>query len=187
MRAADTSAYDPIARGVHWLNAILALVTILLAWGLLGAPRHSDARQWLILLHGSCGLVILALMLFWAGWRLRHPSPALRPMLTLVEALLAHATQVAIFLLFVIMPLSGYVSLAAAGKTVSFFGVVAIPPLAPQSGRLSQAAIAVHLLGEFLIYALMALHIGAALMHGFVRRDGILERMLPRRSWRSLT
>jgi cytochrome b561 len=25
------------------------------------------------------------------------------------------------------------------------------------------------------------MHAGAALMHGFIRRDGILERMLPRR------
>jgi cytochrome b561 len=80
------------------------------------------------------------------------------------------------------MPLSGYVGLAAAGKPVSLFGIVPIPLLAPQSGRLSQAAIALHLCGEFMIYGLVALHVGAALMHGFIRRDGILERMLPRRS-----
>jgi cytochrome b561 len=179
-RAANAIAYDPVARGIHWVNAILALVTILLAWSILGAPRHSAAREWLIMLHGSCGIAILAVMLFWAGWRTRHRSPPLRPPLTAIEALLAHATQFAIFVLFIAMPLSGYVSLAAAGKTVSLFGVVAIPPLTPESGRLSQAAIALHLLGQFLIYGLVALHISAAVMHGFIRRDGILERMLPR-------
>jgi len=173
--------YDPIARGLHWLNAVLALVTILLAWSMLDAPRYSDARQWLITLHGSCGIVILAIMLVWAGWRLRHGSPSLRPVLSWAEVMLARATQAAIFLLFVVMPVSGYVSLAAAGKSVSFFGVILIPPLMPESGRLSQIAIAIHQLGEFLIYALVALHIAAALLHGFVRRDGILERMLPRR------
>jgi cytochrome b561 len=35
------------------------------------------------------------------------------------------------------------------------------------------------LLGEFLIYALVGLHIAAALLHGFVRRDNVLQRMLP--------
>ena len=79
------------------------------------------------------------------------------------------------------MPLSGYVSLAAAGRPLSFFGIVALPALVPQSGLVSQTAIALHLVGEFVIYALLAAHIGAALMHGFIRRDGILERMLPRR------
>ena len=173
--------YDRVARGVHWLNAVLAVVTVMLAWGLLGAPRHSAARAWLLTLHGSFGIAILGVMLFWAGWRLRHPAPPLRPALRWIEVLLAHATQAAIFFLFVAMPISGYVSLAAAGKAVSLFGIVAVPPLLPMSGRVSQAAIALHLAGEFMIYGLVGLHIAAALMHGFVWRDGILERMLPRR------
>jgi len=135
-------------------------------------------RHWLIVLHGSCGIAVLALMLFWAGWRLRHRSPALRPMLTLIEVMLARAVQAAIFLLFVAMPISGYLSLAAAGLTVSVFGIP-IPPLLAQDDRLSQIALAAHLCGQFLIYALVAMHIGAAVVHGFFRRDGILERMLP--------
>ncbi len=173
--------YDPIARGLHWVNAMLTAVVVLLAWGISGAPRHSGARDWLIALHGSVGLVILLLMLFWLGWRLSHTAPPLRPVLTGIEILLARSTHLGLQLLFVLMPLSGYVSLAAAGRPLSFFGIAAIPPLMPESGLLSQSAIAVHLVGEFLIYALLAAHIGAALMHGFIRRDGILERMLPRK------
>jgi cytochrome b561 len=160
---------------------MLAAVVVLLAWGISGAPRHGGTRDWLIALHGSVGLVILLLMMFWLGWRLRHSSPPLRPVLTGIEIVLARSTHLGLQLLFGFMPLSGYVSLAAGGRPLSFFGVVAIPPLVPESGLLSQAAIALHLVGEFLIYALLAAHIGAALMHGFIRRDGILERMLPRR------
>jgi cytochrome b561 len=182
VRPPREAAYDPVTRRLHWLNAVLALAAILLAWCLLGAPRHGEARAWLLTLHGSCGVAILGLMLFWAGWRLRHSAPPLRPTLRWVEALLARATHAAILVLFIAMPLSGYVSLAAAGKPVSLFGIAAVPPLVPESGRLSQAAIALHLVGEFLIYGLVALHVGAALMHGFIRRDGILERMLPKRS-----
>jgi cytochrome b561 len=178
-RGVEPVVYDPVARQLHWLNAILALITILLAWGIVGAPRHSDARVWLMTLHGSFGIVILAVMMVWAGWRLRHASPSLRPGLTWIEVVLAHGTQMAIFVLFVAMPVSGYVSLAATGKAVSLFGVIQLPSLVPESSRLSQAAIALHLLGEFLIYGLVGLHIGAALLHGFVRRDDILQRMLP--------
>jgi cytochrome b561 len=175
------TAYDPITRALHWLNAMLAAMAIALAYGISGTPRHSEAREWLLMLHGSTGIAILATMLFWAGWRLRHRAPPLSPVLTRIEILLAHATQATLFLLFIAMPVSGYTILAASGHTVSFFGFVAIPPLAPQSGRLAQAAVALHLTGEFIIYGLLALHIGAALMHGVIRRDGIFERMLPRR------
>ena len=174
--------YDPVTRRIHWLNAILVAVTIALAWGIIGAPRQEAARAWLIALHGSCGIAVLALMLFWVGWRLRHPSPPLRPALRASQAWLARATQGAIFVLFIAMPITGYVSLATAGVPLRFFGLVDLPLLMPESGRLSQVAIALHLAGEFLIYALVALHIAAALMHGLVRRDGILERMLPPRA-----
>jgi cytochrome b561 len=176
------TAYDPITRALHWLNAMLAVAAIALAYGISGAPRHSGAREWLLMLHGSIGIAILATVLVWAGWRLRHRAPPLWPTLTRLEIVLAHATQAALFLLFVAMPISGYTILAASGHPLSFFGVAAIPPLVPQSGQLAQAAVALHLTGEFLIYGLLALHIGAALMHGFIRRDGIFERMLPRRS-----
>jgi cytochrome b561 len=177
----DKTGYDTVTRRLHWANAVLAVVTVMLAWGIVGAARHDPARQLLIALHGSFGIAILALVLFWCGWRLRHKPPALWPLLTRIEVLLARGTQAALFALFVAMPVSGYVSLAAAGHAVSLFGVVAIPPLVPASGRLSQAAIALHLLGQFLIYGLVALHAGAAMLHGFVRRDGILEWMLPSR------
>lgn len=177
----DAMVYDRVTRRLHWANAILALVTVLLAWCVLGAPRHGATRGRLLMLHGSCGIVVLALMLFWAGWRLRHASPPLRPTLRWIEVTLARTTQAAIFVLFVAMPITGYVSLAAAGIPASLFGLVAIPPLVPPSGLLSQVAVALHLLGEFMIYGLVALHISAALMHGFIRRDGILERMLSKR------
>jgi cytochrome b561 len=180
-RSAKGPVYDPVARGLHWANAMLAAITILLAYGISGTPRHSDDRAWLLTLHGSVGIVILALMLVWAGWRLRHPSPPLRPVLTRLQIWLAHATQAAIFLLFVAMPLSGYAILAASGNAVRFFGLFAIPALLPQSGRVAQVAVALHLTGQMLIYGLVALHIAAALLHGIVRRDGIMERMLPSR------
>lgn len=179
--ATPETGYDAVARGVHWLNAVLAAITVALAWCIIGAPRHSDARGWLIMLHGSCGIAILALLIFWAGHRFRHRPPPLRPVLGRLEAVLARTTHAVLFALFVAMPVSGYLSLAAAGRSVSLFGVVAIPPLVPQSEPLSQVAIALHLVGQFLIYGLVAMHVAAAALHGFVRRDGILERMLPRR------
>jgi cytochrome b561 len=181
-RTVRPSRYDPVVRRAHWLAAILAAITIALAWSITGAARHSGIRDWLIELHGSVGLVILVLMLFWMGRRLRHKSPPLRPLLSGIEVLLARGTHVALLALFVAMPLTGYIALAAAGRAVTLFGVIPIPTLVPENLSVARAAMALHLIGEFLIYGLVALHVGAALMHGFVRRDGILERMLPRRS-----
>ncbi len=180
-RGNGQQGYDRVSRALHWGNAILAVIVIALALSISGAPRHGWARGWLLIMHMSLGMVILAVMLFWAGWRLRHPAPALRPLLSWIEALLARSAQAALFLLFIAMPLSGYVTEAGAGRSVALFAVVPIPSLVPASFRLAQAAMALHLVGEFLIYAVVALHVSAALMHGFIRRDGILQWMLPPR------
>src|SRR5207245_10824997 len=108
----------------------------------------------------------------------RPPGPADCPR---IEAFAAHADQALLYLIFLVMPLSGYVNTAAAGHSVSFFGLVAIPPLVPENLRLAQFAVAVHLAGQFAVYALVGVHVAAALTHRFVRRNLILDRMLPRR------
>ena len=173
--------YDPVARALHWLVAGLAVVVVSLGWAIPGAPRETESRDLLLLLHRSVGLSILALMVIRVLWRLFHPPPPLPADFPRIEALAAHADYALLYVLFLVMPLSGYLNAAAAGHSVSVFGVVAIPPLVPENDRLSQAAIAVHLTGQFLVYALVAVHVAAALIHRIVRRNTILDRMLPLR------
>ena len=46
---------------------------------------------------------------------------------------------------------------------------------------MAQVVFAIHLAGQFVVYALVAIHVAAALTHRFVRRNRILDRMLPLR------
>jgi cytochrome b561 len=179
--AAHQAHYGRVARHVHWLVFGLAVIVVTLGWAAVGAPPNSPARSSLLLLHRSIGLTILALMLFRTLWRARHPPPPLPPSLARLEAGLTRLTHLGLYVGFIAMPVSGYLNAAAAGHAVSFFGLAAIPPFAPANGRLSQWAIAAHLLGQYLVYALVALHVAGAAYHALIRRDGVFERMLPRR------
>jgi cytochrome b561 len=179
--AGPQDAYDPVARALHWLVAGLAVVIVALGWAIPGAARETGSRELLLLLHRSFGILIVASVLFRAVWRLSNPPPPLPPSLARIEAWGAHANHLLLYVFFVVQPASGYINAAAAGHAISFFGSFTIPPLIAESPRLSQVANAVHLAGQFIIYALVAVHVAAALMHAFIRRDGVFERMLPRR------
>jgi cytochrome b561 len=174
-------SYDRVARAVHWLVAALAVIVISLGWAIGGAPRNTLTRDLLLLLHRSVGQTILTAMVFRAGWRWRHPAPPLPSGLARLELTLAHSTHFLLYLIFIVMPLAGYVGEAAAGHAVNLFGIVSIPPLLPENNRLWQVAIAVHLVGQYFVYFFVTLHVAGALLHGIVWRDGVLERMLPRR------
>jgi cytochrome b561 len=164
---------------LHWLVAGLAVGVVVLGWALLAAPRNTPTRELLLLWHRSLGLVILAAMLFRLAWRSRHPPPPLPRTVAPLAAALARATHFSLYAILVAMPVAGYVNSAAAGHTVSLFGLVAVPPLLAENGRLSQAAITIHLAGQYFLYGFAALHVAGALYHAVIRRDGVLERMLP--------
>jgi cytochrome b561 len=180
----EIEAYGPVARAVHWTLAGLAVVVVALGWAMTGAPRGGDSRELLLSLHRSVGSLILALMVFRVVWRLTHPPPPLPAGFPRIEAAAAHADHALLYIVFLVMPLTGFLNAAAAGHPVSVFGLFAIPPLLPEDPLLAQVAVAIHLVGQFVVYALVAVHVAAALMHRFVRRNRILDRMLPLRRLR---
>jgi len=101
-----------------------------------------------------------------------------------LEAAAAYADHALLYVVFLFMPLTGLLNAAAAGHSISFFGLFMIPPFLPEDPRLAQVSVAVHLAGQFVVYALVAIHVAAALTHRFVRRNRILDRMLPLRPLR---
>ena len=171
--------YDGVAIGLHWLVAALAIAVATLGLLIPEAPRGSEWRDFVLLWHRSIGMTILLAMVLRVLWRIRHKPPPLPPGLRPAEAFLAHATHGLLYLAFLAMPLAGYLNTAAAGHSLSLFGLATIPPLIPENERLAQIAIGLHLVGQFAVYAFVALHVAAALMHGIVRRDGVFSRMLP--------
>jgi cytochrome b561 len=162
---------------LHWLIAALAVIVVSLGWAIGEAPRNTLARDNALLLHRSIGLTILFMMSLRAVWRWRHPPPPAS--IQGWERTLSRGTHFLLYLLFIGMPLAGYLNAAAAGHAVSVFGLISIPPLMPENDRFSQIAIAVHLAGQYFIYLFVALHVAGALRHGALKHDGVLERMLP--------
>jgi|TARA_A100001391_G_scaffold133570_1_gene92534 cytochrome b561 len=163
--------YGTIAIVVHWVTALLVLALIVL--GLNAADADTDAtKRALLIPHIALGLTVLALTIFRILWWVfadRRPDelagiPPLQSRIAATVHVLAYV--------FIIL-------LASTGIATNIIGGV-IPALATGAPIPDLDDIAprdIHGVLARLFMALLAIHIGAALYHHFIRRDGLLSRM----------
>ncbi len=177
--ASPVRRYTRTAQALHWVTAALMLCALPLAWVMVNMPKEAPSREWVLTVHKSVGLTILALVAVRLAWRAAHPAPPLPPDMARWERASAFASHWLLYLILVGMPVSGYILSAAGGHPVRYFGLFTVPGL-PENKALAHAGVWVHVVtGQWLVYALIVLHVAATVWHVAVRRDGVLDRMLP--------
>ena len=170
--------YGRVAVALHWGIGTLLLGQI--AFGFLLdeiAPRGTPARGAVINLHKSFGIALGVLIAARLAWRLAHRPPAWPAFMPAREARAARLGHVALYACMVTMPLTGYVGSNFSRHGVRFFGTV-LKPWGPDLPAVYNAFQAVHITTAFVFAALIAGHVGLALRHRFVERDGLFARML---------
>ena len=171
------ATYDPVWQAIHWLMAILFLTATGLGYYASTLPAGTGARPGILGIHKSIGLTLFALVLIRLAWRLSHPHPSLPSRFGRPTRIVSNIVHGLLYVIMLGMPLSGYVSSIAGGYPTSYFGLFAVPALVPKDKAVSHLADQMHVYGSYAVYALVALHIAAALWHA-MRRDGVLDRML---------
>ncbi|MGE4063048.1 MAG: cytochrome b [Rhodospirillaceae bacterium] len=173
--------YGTVAVALHWIVAVCLLCSIVLGL-FIGNVEESAATEQVLAVHKSFGITIFVLMLARLAWRLTHPAPPLPATMSAYQRVAAALTHGLLYVTLLAMPIAGYIAVSARGRETSYFGLFDVPQWAPLSRVLSQNATTVHVYGQYLVYALLAAHIGAALYHRLILKDDVLARMLPRRA-----
>lgn len=176
MRTSD-AGYRPAAKLLHWLIALLVTAQFVVAFLMPHIGRNTKPGG-LVSLHFSLGVAIVAVMLVRWIHRLRFPVPLEVPGAPSWERWAAHWMHIAIYLLLLVGPWLGWASASAHNLPVTLFGLP-LPALAAPKARWALQAGDVHTWAMWALLALVTLHAVAALYHYFVRRDGVLQRMLP--------
>ena len=174
----ETERYTSLAQVAHWAGAVLMLAAVVLAWVFMAMPAAQAGRFIYITLHKSIGQTIFFLALFRLVWRRFHPVPPMSARIAAWEALIARVNYWLLYAIMVLMPLTGYILATAAARPSPYFWLFYWPQPAVSS-VVAHAALQAHLLGQYLVYAMVGLHLAAVIWHVAVRRDGTLERMLP--------
>ena len=169
--------YNCVSRLLHWVIALLILG--LLAVGLYMADMDfSPFSVKLYGLHKATGIAVLALVIFRVIWRLKHTPPPLPESLPERDKRLAGVAHLALYILMFVMPISGWAMSSSYGFPVSFFGLFTLPNISPADKELAHTFHEIHEVAAYALMGIIALHILAALYHGVVRKDGVLQRML---------
>ena len=168
--------YGSTAVAFHW--AVAALVVFQGTLGLLFDDIPKELRAFWINVHGCVGLVFFALVIARLGWRTMHKPPDLPPDIGEFDRRTSLAAHHLLYVLMVLIPIFGFVAYVWHGRAFDYgfaklnFGVASNPDVFHPAEEIHQVL-------AYCLFGLAALHAAAALYHHFIRRDGVLLRMLP--------
>ena len=178
--------YTRTAVVLHWLIAVLILCNVALA---LSADHIPD--DWVrpvIDTHKSTGITVLGLVLLRVLWRVAHRPPDFPEGFARWERIGAQVAHGALYALMLLLPISGWMHDSAwkdaATHPMTLYGLVPWPRIgwiehvdAVSKEHLHDLFGSFHTAFGYLLYALLALHIGGALKHQWLDREPELQRM----------
>ncbi|HPG89095.1 MAG TPA: cytochrome b [Hyphomicrobium sp.] len=191
----DIPIYSTAARHYHWWVA--ALIAIQFPIGLYMVYRGEEMvgvndkgepvkGVWdaltgtLYSSHKIIGLIILLVVLLRLGYRLTQGAPRSDPGVPPALIGISHLVHWLIYVLLIVVPIGGYLGISY-GNYLDIFGVQ-FPALTPENKDMSEEIFEYHELGAKILLALVTLHIGGALYHKYIRKDRVVERMLPKKN-----
>jgi len=193
----DATKYSKVAVVLHWLIALTIFAMIGLGWFMTDLPREApkqmsyDLFNWGIYswdlakeasprtfyfgLHKSVGVTLLVLIAFRLFWRITHKAPAMLGSYKAWEVKLATGVHHLLYLLMLVIPVSGLLQAAASKYGVKWFEIKIIPGL--NNPAMREVFNQVHEVAVNLLVLVLILHIAGALKHKLIDKDGTMRRM----------
>lgn len=171
--------YDHVQRAFHWSMAVIIIVAVVLGfWASFQLPGTS-LRRTLLEVHKSFGMIALLLIVPRIAYRLLVPGPTEMAHSTVVTRAAARGVHLFLYLLMIIMPISGYLFSGAGGYPLSFFGLFSWPRIVPLDEILSKLGQTIHDWGAWAVYGMLLTHVAAVVVHEVFTPQSSLERMVP--------
>ena len=169
--------FTPLQRTLHWVMAVCILAMLFIGVGMVSTVQPKYLT--LVNIHKPLGILILILALIRLVVRLRYGAPPLPLDLPEPMKLAAYLSHYALYALMIAMPLIGWAMLSAAEYPVVIWPGIWLPQILPLDPGLHTVLWNAHFYLAFLFFALILMHLSAALFHALIRRDGVFDAMGP--------
>jgi cytochrome b561 len=169
--------YGTTAKTFHWLIVALLAVQYSIGW-LMPDIHRGDTPGAPMTFHVSFGIVILVAIALRLIWRLTHPvaPESSLPFWQRTTSAFVHWTLYALVLATTV---TGWLFASFRGWSLSLFYLMPLPMLASDNAAAGKFIDGWHQAAEWTLLAFIGIHVAAAIVHIFVYRDHIMQRMLP--------
>jgi cytochrome b561 len=175
---ATATGYSGTAKTLHWLILALLIGQFIFAWTMPHIGRDTPVTT-LISLHFTFGVLILAVAIVRLAWRLVAVAPPPDETLAPWQERTSRVVHWLLYLLLFVVPVLGWINASWRGMPIVMFGLELPQLLAKRAPGWGWTGDVHVLLANYAMLALVGLHAVAALYHYFIRRDRVLQRMLP--------
>jgi cytochrome b561 len=170
------TAWGSMSRLFHW--GLGFLIIGMLAYGWWMNHMASRPRFFHRSIHADIGYVVLLLMVIRLIWRGLNPVPALpsAPRWQRIAARLSHG---ALYGVTILVAMLGWAhSGAHKPDYADWFGLFRVPQFTATDKASVNFYENLHIYLAYLLIALIAIHVVAAIWHHFVKRDSVTARMI---------
>jgi cytochrome b561 len=171
------NAYGSAAIALHWISAI-GVVALYVLGERMEAAADRTAKVAAQDLHVSVAVLLFTFLAARLLWSASQPKPTSFERNRYLQ--LAARTVHGLFLMMIaILLITGPLAIWSTGRPIEAFNLFAIPsPFGARLEGLHEATETIHGAATKLFWPLIVLHVGGALKHLIVDRDGTVRRML---------
>jgi cytochrome b561 len=170
-----------MSQAFHWIGAAFVVVLLAHGWWMAEfAPRQGRFEHYLW--HASVGYGLLALMVLRLLWRWTNAVPELPRAAPAWERAAAHVGHWGLYVLILAAAMSGWALAGTYSRPMdaTFFGFVHVPGIVESRDRVLHDRLeSGHSILAWALAILFVVHIIGALYHRLIRKDGVMQRMLP--------
>jgi cytochrome b561 len=171
--------YPMTARWFHWITVVLlVLLAVVGIWGTSFEPKDDALKDLLFDIHESVGVVLFFVVALRLLRRLGNPPAPLPSRLPRRLRFAARTNHALLYLLLLVQPVLGFLDTNAWGYPVTWAGLVPLPSPIGHDETIAPWLQSAHEWGAIVLGVLVAAHLGGAVYHGLIRRDGVVRRMI---------
>ena len=166
--------YGLLAKLFHWITFLVLILQIPFGFYLVGL-EFSDERIELENVHILIGITIFYITLFRLMWKFINPNPTSSINIFKGQALVAKLNHFLLYLSILMITTSGILKKLYMGETLNF--LFFNYSFKKDNFILADAFYEVHIYANYLLIALVILHILAVIAHHVLFKDKILKKI----------